>query len=402
MKWLGRILYVVMVFFIGLFVVAISNNTKLNQYYEDKALPLLVENNREAYIEEFMTSRLVEKYIEKPVYLVESENNDYNFEFAMYHAEVNASKNDLKKYIILYFNIEDIDLENILYDYESYEKTKDNALYLAKFKIDGLDEFLNIPFEVDVNKRSAVHLLEVRKDDNNNDVFYIQYRDDDGKNQQITSDLINQIEISLLDGTKGREEDDLIEHVIATIDHNKNYTVELGKKEYLTDKNDDGTLISNNFNGKSNNFGLNDLYEDESNLGVYHKDEVNKYLSKAKNSLYWYGLIIAGITYLLFFLKPTINYFKNKKDSKQIEEQADSDEEFQGFNVDRKVLEEIEAEKEAKEEIVEEPIKDETNNLNNLDKKTVKELKEIAKEMNLTGYTQLRKAELIKLIKENK
>lgn len=87
--------------------------------------------------------------------------------------------------------------------------------------------------------------------------------------------------------------------------------------------------------------------------------------------------------------------------SEDVEVVQTNAEEFKGFktskNDDIMTLEEPVIEDELEEVVIEEKV------IENIDysTKTVTELKEIAKEMNLTGYSTLRKQELIDLIKNN-
>ena len=67
MKWIGRILYIIVVVIIGTLVLRFSQINAQVKYYNDNALPYLIENDRENYIEGYMTAKLVEEYIKYPI-----------------------------------------------------------------------------------------------------------------------------------------------------------------------------------------------------------------------------------------------------------------------------------------------------------------------------------------------
>lgn len=416
MKWLGRVLYIVMIFFVGLFVLALNNNKQLAKYYDEYAQKELDENNREKYMEHFMTSKLVKEYLKDPIYVANSDDDKFPFELAIYHAKVNVSKDDTKDYLILYLNENGIDFENILEDYESFEKNGNNALMLAKLKIDGVKEEFNIPININKEDRTALHLIEVTQDDNKNDIFSVQYKDEDGKTLQEQSSKIEYINLSILDGTLGTKEEEIIETVFARFENDKNANMDsvdsFEIKDYtLPKKNDEDeevvieVLTAKSFNGEVEKYALSDKYEDENNLGVFHEELLEPFLTKAKNSLYWYVLIVILVTYLIFFLKPTIEYFKNKNigttQTEEVSNEVHDSDDFKSFKmIDSKDEVEVIEDEEVEEETVEDEVKEEniSFNYNNM---TVKELRELAKERKLTGYSSLNKKDLINFIKEN-
>jgi len=419
MKWLGRILYVVMIFFIGMFVLAFNNNKQLAKYYDEYAQIELENNNREAYIEHFMTSKLIKEYIKEPIYLAKSDDSKYPFEIAIYHAKVNISKDEMKDYLILYLNETGIDFKNILEDYESFEKNGNNALMLAKLKIENVEEEFNIPININLKDRSALHLIEVKKDDNKDNIFNVQYRDEDGKTKQAESTRIESINLSILDGTLGTKEDEIIETIFARFvndkDANMNNNIDsFENDEYIQIKEDkDGNktekkhqvLKAKAFNGEVDNYDLSELYKDESNLGKVHEKMLDPFIKKAKNSLYWYALIIVIVTYLIFFLKPTIEYIKHRNVGKDSTNEVSKDkrgsDDFDSFKFKEK--EEVKVIDEEKFEPInnETLIDHKTDELIDYNAMTVKELKDLAKERNLTGYSTLNKKDLIEFLKEN-
>src|SRR5690554_4060740 len=85
MKWIGRILYIVFVFIVTLLVIQFAQINGLLNYYENEAVIFLAEENydREAYIERYMTVNIVDTYLKDPVYLVESDDEKFAFDFAI-------------------------------------------------------------------------------------------------------------------------------------------------------------------------------------------------------------------------------------------------------------------------------------------------------------------------------
>ncbi|HHT55100.1 MAG TPA: hypothetical protein GX012_00895 [Acholeplasma sp.] len=152
-------------------------------------------------------------------------------------------------------------------------------------------------------------------------------------------------------------------------------------------------------------YQLDELYEDESNLGETYRSDLNVYLKGVTKSLVIYGLVVVGLTFLIFFLKPLLNHIEDKRAIRRKEErEAEKELEALEKRQTEPVIEEAELVEDDNEVI-------DDNNYNEINEEeqiidynamTVVELKALAKEMELTNYSTLKKADLIELIKQNK
>lgn len=315
MKWIGRILYIIVVVIIGTLVLRFSQINAQVKYYNDNALPYLIENDRENYIEGYMTANLVEEYLKYPIYLANSNDETFTFEFAIYHLRVTNNDNNIS-YLTFYFNEVTFNYEELLSDYNSYEENNNTAGILIELKMAGVDEIVTNYYPLDINFRMPIVILEQVKV-NNDELFRFQVVDSNDKEVNKTSNEIEKITITLEDLTTATtEQPDPIKTVIA--EFNSDSTNDLSLTDNLILNGD--TLESNNFNGAVSNYALNDNYSNESLLGATHFGDLSVYQKGVVKSLIIYFLIVVVITFLLFFLKPLMNHLNQRRTNKETKE----------------------------------------------------------------------------------
>src|SRR5690554_2957146 len=159
MKWIGRIFYIALVLIIGFFVLRFSQINAQVKYYNEKAAPYLLEDDREGYIPRYMTANLIETYLKDPVYLAQSsDSNDFEFEFAIYHLKIFGEEQDVT-YLAFYFNEITFDYESLLNDFEKYEENTNLAAISIEVKMKDVEELSSEYYPLDASFRMPVILL---------------------------------------------------------------------------------------------------------------------------------------------------------------------------------------------------------------------------------------------------
>src|SRR5690554_4138905 len=308
MKWIGRILYAIMVVIIGAFVLRFAQINALWEYYDENVAPHLIENDRESYMEGFMTANFIEDYLKEPIYLANSNDETYNFEFAIYHLMAN-NQDESYSYLAFYFNETTFEYEELLASYESYEANNDSAEISIEFKMAGIEDEIKSYFPLNINLRMPVVILEqVRVE--NNELFKFQVADENNNLIEKTSTEIEKIIITLEDSTAiSEEQPNVIKTLIAEFNSDSSNDLSLTDNLVLNDN----VLTSNNFNGIALNYALDDLYINEDLLGETDFDTLEDYQSGVGRTVIIYIVIVLVITFLLFFLKPLIKYLDERK-----------------------------------------------------------------------------------------
>lgn len=382
MKWIGRILYIVFVFIVTLLVIQFAQINGLLNYYENEAVIFLAEENydREAYIERYMTVNIVDTYLKDPVYLVESDDEKFAFDFAIYQLKV-ADKDDNEfTYLAFYFNEYEFNYEELLNDYEAFEENNRLARIGLEIKVAGNSQIIENYFTIDYKNRLALIMFEQVTNDALENVFdYTMNIEAPEEGLVYQTKEIERITLKLEDFTLSKDQNtDPAETVIANIVSDQNN--DLSNVDNLVLEN--GVLTSTNFNGSINSYLLDELYEDEQLLGSTDYDVLDEYQEKSiRKILGIYFIIVIVITFLLFFLKPLKNHINYKRMEKRRRIKQD---EAELNEVDSK---EVKIE-ESKPEI-------------DYKAMTVAELKELAKELGLSKYSNLKKEDLINLIRQN-
>ena len=166
-------------------------------------------------------------------------------------------------------------------------------------------------------------------------------------------------------------------------------------------------------NGKVDNYVKEAEYENDDLLGPIYLDQLVPFKKGVNKALGIYIAVVALITYLAYFLKPTLAFFEGKREDKKktVAQARKIAEKEEKLLVENEVLEVEEFQEEIEEEskklevtteeelVIEEEPKVIQEDLNS---NTVAELKEMAKDLGITGYSTLRKQELIDIINKHK
>lgn len=453
MKWIGRILFAFVVFQVGMIVVQQATLKKHTTYYIEKGVPLLEENKKDEYIQQYFTATSVKDYITDPIYEGSSQDEEFPLNFSIH----NARQDGKNQSVIFYFDDRNEETGKPI-DYKALglvknEKNFDENPTLVYIRIllymDEETEPLMYYFPLTLpkaddngnftNNRMPVELLRITEDGR----FQYTVLNDKRKQEARYADRISKMELIIQDYSEemGKNEGNTPnqEKTIATFIHSDD--AKLGSKEVLTRQTDDkGNELINkslNFNGEVKNYDLKEKYKNKEFVTYPDVALVNEYSNVMIKPILTFALIATAATYLIFFLKPTMAFFENRRDAKAralrdarealkkeneanaidtaeneievveeevIDEVEELEETIESVEETEQVVDQVE-EIEEVTEVVEKPAKKvsevETTKAVDLNTFTVAELKSIAKEMNLTGYSTLRKAEVIELIKKN-
>lgn len=361
MKWIGRILYTIFALVIGLFVLRFANLNKHYKFYEENGQIAINENNDEKYIQKFLTATLVEKYKKEPVYHLYSNNSTDPFDFYIYQAlveersillfhlpVVTTTKTNEKNEKI---NLYDQHLYDLIEDKDVYSKNKDYVritlnIYMATFDENNIlvedenpiGEHLTFDVESPTRRMPSFGLLEhVLLTENDAKVSKFAYRgvDDDENLIDKKADAISRIEIILEDFTADSKSEDPVSEktVLATITNDLNGNN--GNDVLDLEHNSSG------FNGLAEKHNFHAMFETENSPDVFVNDlsELDSYQGVVTKAVAIYVLILIVLTYIFFFLKPTMAYIQNRKYIQQKElhqnEVVEEKEEIQIFRDDK-------------------------------------------------------------------
>lgn len=405
MKWLGRVL-ILIVIFIGLSqVLNYGLSKKVNMFYEENAVPLIKENKKDEYLEMFFTATMSHSYLKDPIYIGTSNDGLYPLDFSIYSAK---AKKDSHQSLLFYFNEQSedgtnkIDYESIIDKYDNYEKNKGLVFIEYRVTFDKVDETIKYNIPIEARYRTPINLMNVVDGE-----FYFNGTE---KNRVVgkTAKTINKIELVLVDQTEsnGKEPTKAKETNLLTLNNNNDAV--MGSKDSLV-MNDKNFLETNNFNGNVSSFDLDNNYKDDAKVHVIDTSLIKPYNKYMVKPIVIFSLIAVVVLYLVFLFRPTMDFIEKKRKEKRAKDTTKEEVELVQEEV-TEVIDEVETEvlTEELETIEEESIIEsesvvieEVVELIDYNKYTVAELKELAKEQGLVGYSTLRKAELVKLLENN-
>lgn len=405
MKWLGRVL-ILIVIFIGLSqVLNYGLSKKVNMFYEENAVPLIKENKKDEYLEMFFTATMSHSYLKDPIYIGTSNDGLYPLDFSIYSAK---AKKDSHQSLLFYFSDQSedgtnkIDYESIIDKYDNYEKNKHLVFIEYRVTFDKVDETIKYNIPIEARYRTPINLMNVVDGE-----FYFNGTE---KNRVVgkTAKTINKIELVLVDQTEsdGKEPTKAKETNLLTLNNNNDAV--MGSKDSLV-TNDKNFLETNNFNGNVSSFDLDNNYKDDAKVHVIDTSLIKPYNKYMVKPIVIFSLIAVVVLYLVFLFRPTMDFIEKKRKEKRAKDTTKEEVELVQEEV-TEVIDEVETEFLTEElETIEEKsiieaesvVIEEVVELIDYNKYTVAELKELAKEQGLVGYSTLRKAELVKLLENN-
>lgn len=322
MKWIGRILFIFLVFIIGISVIQSSKMKQRFKYYETEGVKALEENDLEKFLDIYFTASLADKnrevsFLKNPVYHAAASNDNINYDLYMFQTNsiIKTKKEDINEYITWFYfndNIEDysvlLDNEN---DHKLLKEPFTRLLYVIDVEVEGDENKIQNYFPINPLQkyiRIPIPLLQNKLDENGNNIFkYVN----DSKSQNVKeTNLIKNISIKFVLENSNLEKP--IEKQILDISHND--------KEFNGVDNlvlEDGIFVSNNFNGSSTQYDYSESFKDQTLINVLDHTKLDPYKGVVTKAVLTYSAIVAVITYLLFFLRPTIDFFRNRKYEKE-------------------------------------------------------------------------------------
>lgn len=331
LKWFLRILYAFLVLIIGFFVYNEALINRRIKYLEEHAQASYDLNNMDEYLENYYVAAGRSEYLVTPLYTASSTKANYEFDFSIYHSKIITGD---KTVSVVGFTLHNLNLNIVPEDLKKYEANNNlikinmtikynhpNQISVHDINQNGHYMPSGQPYSMGVTVPLEV---EVTKSELDVPVFIIR--------DKIVSD-IESIKISVIDSSASLEKPN--EELIAILNSNKvkddqnyynvreelvdlPYTVEVINDEGEKEEQTINVLQSSLFNGVASRYDVGNQYE-TSNVSVVDGSLINQYNGIIAKFLAIYILVIVVVTYLIFFLKPTINYFRDKNLYKKIE-----------------------------------------------------------------------------------
>lgn len=321
LKWFLRILYAFVVIIIGIVVLNEAFANKRLTYLEENAQPHFVENDMDSFMEEYYVAASRNQYIDKPLYRANSNDPNYKFSFSIYHSQAFLKDGNAN---VLAFVLHNLDMNIQPLDVEEFDKNNnlirirvsmqfENGLVQQDYNLDGHIMPLPTPYSMDVSIPMEIQVVE---NEEGGKVF--------GINEGVTG-KIEEIKFEIIDSTLYEDEPKRV--IFAVLQTNANTTdkhlveenIVTGQVTTLNHEGDEvviDTLRADLFNGDVLRYDLADYYENTP-LGVTilesELDKLDEYNGIIVKFLSIFILIALAVTYLLFFLNPTIKYFRNKR-----------------------------------------------------------------------------------------
>ena len=323
LKWIGRIFYVIIIVFIAIIVYREADNERRLTYLEDNSIEYYKADDIENYINEYMIATSRDKYIKKALYQGVSTEPGKTFTLSAFHNMSISNRDEIQ---VLTFVLHNLDLDFKPINEENY--LVNNNLLAVRLGLNFADSQILQEFNFDgeilaggTNYALGLHLpLEVIIGVNDSGRPYYQV----GNNIHYELEMIT---LEIVDYTENLNDPTVT--YLASFSNNEsldnNFQVEdelvLGSglfrdytKDVITDFYTD-SLVSTKFITRAANYNLSEMYQSGSRVTLVNidGDKLSEYNSIIFRWMVSYSLIVIVITYLLFFLKPTINYFKNRK-----------------------------------------------------------------------------------------
>lgn len=329
MKYIGYTIYTIFILIMGLLFNSIGKQSQLIKYYEEKASDALEEKDFESYLDAYMTYNLTSSYNNKPLYHASSNNDIIPFDFFIFQAELKTStEKGFFNYFYFYDNLESYD--HLFTNNESIElfyKNQKLAHFVVKLYMDDEAEPTETPIYISLTKNEIgtysstsknkaknkpLALTYNLKDTNNEDAFgYVSNND---KGNITHAKTISKIEIDFVDFTLSTSPNDKPKRTpLVRFDHN-----DLANNENDSMQNSDEYLISStNFNGNIKNYLDKTNFTDSELTATVQQSNIKEFKNIRTKWTLIYILFTIIVTFILFFLRPTIDFFvKNIKRKK--------------------------------------------------------------------------------------
>ena len=313
MKWIGRGLYLFVVLIVSFFVYMFSVAQKYYKFFESNMTELTENYDRERYIQTVMTDEiLLTSYLKDPIYFAKSEEEGRKFEFGIYQFKYENPEATNYVSTIFFRDLGIKEIDELIEEEPAYV----NNPNLVKFRV---SIFYNDEEEAAVGyidsyrlNQKMFYFATIDKFEGN--LNYLYNQSVDGKQTMFDKDLVTKIQIDLVNGLK----EEAVETPILEVKHD-NASDNTGENQVVDGK-------AGNFNGKVSYHDLKENYENKELLGKVLYEELSSFRGVTiKTNVIYYSILVV-ITYLIYFLRPTINYFNNRQyRKKQKEKLIDSE-----------------------------------------------------------------------------
>jgi len=308
MKIIVRIMYGILVLLTGFVVFSDASFQRTQNFYFDSATKNL-ENNLPEFVHDTMLITGSNRFLKEPIYRLRSEDNEFSFNLTIYHFQQIKNEN-ISSGIMFYVS-----------NLETNEEI-DGISFRFKSEVSNLFVDTNITTKINEEnvKGNVIDPILFSFDEDTGFIF------NDSNNKKITLPEIKEIELRTLtieDGDINIDKD-----VFAIIKHSNHHDIESSNEFQFVRK---GNILEiNSFTGNILDYqSLDEKYELSSGENnVYTTTNLEKiqpynYLVTRTMSIY-IGVVLVS-TYLLFFLKPTIDRFKEIKAQKKQKDNKEND-----------------------------------------------------------------------------
>lgn len=308
MKIVVRIMYGILVLLMGFVVFSDASFQRTQNFYFDSATENL-ENNLTEFVHDTMLITGSNRFLKEPIYRLRSEDDKYSFNITVYHFQQIRNEN-INSGIMIY-------ITNLVTEEEV------DGISL-RFISGAANNFVNTNITTKINdinvKGNVVDPIMFTFDENSGFIF------NDSNNQKITLREIKEIELRTL--TIEDNDIEINKDKFAVIKHNDHHDIE-NSNEFQFVRN--GNILElNDFTGNISDYKvLDDKYETNNGVAdVYtstNLDKLEPYNYLITRVMGIYIAVVLVSTYLLFFLKPTINKFKELKAQKNQNNNIEND-----------------------------------------------------------------------------
>lgn len=295
MKIISRILYVTFTLIIGFIVISDAQLQKVQDFYYDKLLNTLESGEYTDYIDDTMVILGTNRYLIEPVYRYDSNDKDYRFKVLVMHAQTFV-KGEYESSLIFYIR-----------DFETTSSDVDGVSFTFKTNISNINAELLMNFKFKDKLYNGGVLEKVVIEDNQ--TFTIN---------DYNSGSVNLLEIKEIDlktFSVDSNNDIVKSDRFAVIKNNEDFNLEISNEFQFVKRN--SILESANFTGQALNYEtLDERYENNNSFLRPDIEKLKAYNGVVTKTFISYIVVVIIITYLAFFLTPTINKFKNNKENK--------------------------------------------------------------------------------------
>lgn len=332
LKWILRIAYAFLLIIVAVFVFREADADRRLSYLTDNANEYYETDNLDGYISEFMVATSRSYYIETPLYQAVSSEAGKEFRLSIFHTRAVTKQGEVD---VLTFTLTNLNInvtpenalnyaenENLIRVRVNLNFSNDEGRIYQDYNLKGetvaITSFVSlgahIPIEISIGENKGVSLFGLS----------------DG-----TAPTLDSITLELVDYSENKKQgtitylasianDPTKEALYGVVD---NLVIGEGTFPNYVNKNDDNvvteSLVSTSFNGEAARYNIGDIYEEDTDLvNIISTDLslLDSYRGIVIKYFVIFGIIAVIVTYLLFFLKPTINYYKDRKYEKMMAE----------------------------------------------------------------------------------